>query len=164
MNTQQPPSIAESKSSWKPSGSRHYGYSKTTMADIADGCNMSAANLYASSPPNWRSSRRSAPGSPLNPKGCFTRSCVPTRLHRCVWSDHKTNAPTHAENCLTIVGHEMFVVAMEEQWHAVRAHLDRIACISVNHQGWYRRGRVSAAGRAAGGKVRAQRFAVFAIR
>ena len=47
MNAQQPPTDSRVKILTEAERLfRHYGYSKTTMADIADGCDMSAANLY----------------------------------------------------------------------------------------------------------------------
>ena len=107
---------------------RHYGYSKTTMADIADGCDMSAANLY-----------RFFPSKLALVEAICTRITAECerRLYEIVHADASASVRLERfikemyeftlENLLDHRKvHEMVVVAMEEQWHAVRAHIERI--------------------------------------
>jgi AcrR family transcriptional regulator len=108
---------------------RHYGYSKTTMADIADGCGMSAANLYRFFPSKLA----------LVEAICTTiTSDIERRLYAIVRSDEPAAVrlsrfinEVHQHTLENLLDHrkvhEMVVVAMQEQWHAVRAHLDRVA-------------------------------------
>lgn len=130
MSTQQPPIdnrikiLTESERLF-----RHYGYSKTTMADIADGCGMSAANLYRFFPSKLalveaicsriisESERRLYE---------IVRADAPAsvRLERFIKQIHEYTLENLLDHRKV---HEMVVVAMEEQWHAVRAHLDRVA-------------------------------------
>lgn len=108
---------------------RHYGYSKTTMSDIADGCGMSAANLY-----------RFFPSKLALVEAICTR--ITSELERQLYTIVRADEPAsvrlrlfineiHQHTLENLLDHrkvhEMVVVAMEEQWHAVRAHLDRVA-------------------------------------
>ena len=130
MNAQQPPTdsrikiLTESERLF-----RHYGYSKTTMSDIADGCGMSAANLY-----------RFFPSKLALVEAICTRitSEIERRLYAIVRADEPASVrlerfvnEMHQHTLENLLDHrkvhEMVVVAMEEQWHAVRAHLDRMA-------------------------------------
>jgi AcrR family transcriptional regulator len=110
---------------------RHYGYSKTTMADIADACRMSPANLY----------RFFASKSALIEAICgkVTRDAE-SRLQQIVKMDAPASrrlelfiAHCHRHTLENLLDHrkvhEMVVVAMEEQWHAVKAHLDRVCLL-----------------------------------
>ena len=108
---------------------RHYGYGKTTIADISEACGMSAANVYRFFPS--KSALMEAICSRLIAE-------METRLYEIV------RRPIPASERLTLFiqeiyrhttenlldhrkVHEMVVVAMEEQWLAIRSHLDRIA-------------------------------------
>ena len=107
---------------------RHYGYSKTTMADIADGCQMSPANLY----------RFFESKSALVEAICGQiTSEAERRLFEIVRSNETAErrltlfvAQIHRHTVENLLDHrkvhEMVVVAMQEQWHAVKAHLDRV--------------------------------------
>ena len=107
---------------------RHYGYSKTTMADIADACQMSPANLY----------RFFESKSALVEAICGQITTeAERRLFEIVRSDD--TAANRLERFITAIHqhtlenlldhkkvHEMVVIAMQEQWHVVKAHLDRV--------------------------------------
>ncbi|MGB0085926.1 MAG: TetR/AcrR family transcriptional regulator [Rhodomicrobiaceae bacterium] len=107
---------------------RHYGYGKTTMADIAEACQMSPANLY----------RFFASKSALVEAICGeVTSSAEGRLLQIVRADESASrrlerfiAEVHRHTLENLLDHrkvhEMVVVAMEEQWHAVKAHLDRV--------------------------------------
>jgi len=108
---------------------RHYGYGKTTIADISEACGMSAANIYRFFPSK----------SALMEAICAqVITDIETKLFQIV------RLPIPAPERLTLFikaihthtledlldhrkVHEMVVVAMEEQWAAIRAHLDRVA-------------------------------------
>jgi AcrR family transcriptional regulator len=107
---------------------RHYGYGKTTIADIAQACGMSAANVYRFFPS--KSALMEAICSQLI--AAFEKG-----LHEVV------RMPVPASERLTLFFlalqrhttenlldhhkvHEMVVVAMEEQWLAIRSHIDRV--------------------------------------
>lgn len=107
---------------------RHYGYSKTTMADIADSCQMSPANLY-----RFFSSK-----SDLIEAICGKVTMeAEQRLLEIVRADESASrrlerfiVEIHNHTLENLLDHkkvhEMVVVAMEQQWHAVKAHLDRV--------------------------------------
>jgi len=105
---------------------RHYGYSKTTVADIADACGMSSANVY----------RFFASKSAINEAICSVIiSNVEAQLHKIASTDapaserlaqliellarHTAETLTHEKKV-----HEMVVVAMEENWGVIERHLD----------------------------------------
>ena len=108
---------------------RHYGYGKTTIADISEACGMSAANVYRFFPSK----------SALMEAICSRMIAeMETRLYEIV------RRPISASERLTLFiqeihrhtmenlidhrkVHEMVVVAMEEQWLAIRAHIERVA-------------------------------------
>jgi AcrR family transcriptional regulator len=107
---------------------RHYGYSKTTMADIAEACHTSPANLY----------RFFASKSALIEGLCEKISAQEEyELSRIAHSGEMASRRIELfaemlykhtlENLLDHRKvHEMVVVAMEENWGAVKAHLDRM--------------------------------------
>ena len=108
---------------------RYYGYGKTTIADISEACGMSAANVYRFFPSK----------SALMEAICGRLIAeMEMRLYEIV------RRPIPASERLTLFieeiyrhtrenlldhrkVHEMVVVAMEEQWLAIRNHLDRTA-------------------------------------
>jgi AcrR family transcriptional regulator len=107
---------------------RHYGYGKTTMADIADACQMSPANLY----------RFFTSKSALMEAICTRMmATAEQRLFDIVRMDRsaaerleKFIAEIHRHTLENLLDHkkvhELTVVAMQEQWHAIKAHLDRV--------------------------------------
>lgn len=108
---------------------RVYGYSKTTVADIAEACRMSPANVY----------RFFASKSAINNAICerfiaedeealvgISRLPLPAseRLERVVIELHRRSMDNFIDNKKV---HEMVMVAFEERWEAIRAHIHR-AC------------------------------------
>jgi AcrR family transcriptional regulator len=110
---------------------RHYGYAKTTMADIADDCGMSAANLYRFFPSKLALVEaictRITDDSESRLRE-IVRSGGPAslRLERFIKQLHQYTLENLLDHRKV---HEMVVVAMQEQWHAVRAHLERVALL-----------------------------------
>jgi AcrR family transcriptional regulator len=105
---------------------RHYGYSKTTVADIAEACGMSSANVY----------RFFASKSAINEAIC---SAIISDLEHRLVKAARADAPASARltQVIALVAHhtaemlihekkvhEMVVVAMEENWGAIERHLD----------------------------------------
>ena len=108
---------------------RVYGYSKTTVADIAEACRMSAANVY----------RFFASKSAINNAICervitddetalmgISRLPLPAaeRLKRMVIELNRRSMENFIENKKV---HEMVMVALEERWEAIRAHIHRVS-------------------------------------
>lgn len=104
---------------------RHYGYSKTTVADIADACAMSSANVY----------RFFASKSQINEAICDRIiSDLEGQLRKIVIAD--ASASERLISFIELIArhtveilvqekkvHDMVVVAMEEQWGAIERHL-----------------------------------------
>jgi AcrR family transcriptional regulator len=104
---------------------RHYGYSKTTVADIADACAMSSANVY----------RFFASKSQINEAICdriisdlegqlhrivVAHASASERLTRFIEHVARHTAETYVQEKRV---HDMVVVAMEEHWGAIERHL-----------------------------------------
>ena len=130
MNAQHPPTDSKVKILTEAERLfRHYGYSKTTMADIADGCDMSAANLYRFFPSKLAlveaiCGRITSESERLLYDIVRADAPASVRLERFIKQMHQYTLENLLDHRKV---HEMVVVAMEEQWHAVRAHLDRVA-------------------------------------
>jgi AcrR family transcriptional regulator len=105
---------------------RHYGYSKTTVADIADACAMSPANVY----------RFFASKSQIVEAICgLITANLESQLHKIAVSRapaserlmrfiehiarHTSETLVHEKKV-----HEMVVVAMEENWATIDRHLE----------------------------------------
>jgi AcrR family transcriptional regulator len=110
---------------------RVYGYSKTTVADIAEVTRMSSANVY----------RFFATKSDINNAICerilaedeaaltgIARLPLPAtdRIRRLVLELNRRTLENFIENKKV---HEMVIVAMEERWEAIRSHIHRVAGI-----------------------------------
>jgi AcrR family transcriptional regulator len=108
---------------------RVYGYSKTTVADIAEACRMSPANVY----------RFFASKSDINNAICeriirddeealigIARLPLPAseRLTRLIVELHRRSMENFIQNKKV---HEMVVVALEERWDAIKAHIHRVS-------------------------------------
>ncbi len=105
---------------------RHYGYSKTTVADIAEASAMSSANVY----------RFFASKSQIVEAICsLIISDLEVQLRKVAISD--APASQRLTQFIELLGrhtaetlihekkvHEMVVVAMEENWDAIDRHLD----------------------------------------
>lgn len=107
---------------------RHYGYSKTTMADIAEACQMSPANLYrffASKSDLMEAICTQIIGEQERQLDNIVRSdgSASRRMERFIQQIHEHTLENFLDNRKV---HEMVVVAMEERWHAIKAHLDRV--------------------------------------
>jgi AcrR family transcriptional regulator len=108
---------------------RVYGYSKTTVADIAEATRMSSANVY----------RFFASKSDINNAICeriiaedevamigIARLRLPAseRLKLFIIELHRRSVENFTENKRV---HEMVAVALEERWEAIRAHIHRVS-------------------------------------
>jgi AcrR family transcriptional regulator len=108
---------------------RHYGYGKTTIADISEACGMSAANVYRFFPSKSALMEAICSRMIANMEMRLyeiVRRPIPAdeRLRlfvQAIYDNTLENLIDHKKV------HEMVVVAMEEQWLAIRAHIDRIA-------------------------------------
>jgi AcrR family transcriptional regulator len=105
---------------------QHYGYAKTTVADIASACGMSPANVYRFF---------SAKSEINNAICCSVMSALEVRLGEIVRMDApapvrlRALIETIAQNTAEIISqnknvHEMVAVALEENWSAIHAHLE----------------------------------------
>lgn len=107
---------------------RHYGYGKTTIADISEACGMSPANVYRFFPSK----------SALTEAICGR---IIAHLEGVLFEIIKRPIPASERLTLLIAEihrhtledlldrhkvHEMVVIALEEQWLAVRNHIDRM--------------------------------------
>ncbi len=105
---------------------RHYGYAKTTVADIAEACGMSSANVY----------RFFASKSHINEAICDRIiSDLEARLHKIVIAEAPASerlsrfiAECARHTVETLIDqkkvHEMVVVAMDEHWSSIERHLN----------------------------------------
>ena len=108
---------------------RVYGYSKTTVADIADATRMSPANVY----------RFFASKSDINNAICeriigddeaalvgISRLPLPAsdRIRRLLLELHQRSMENFIGSQKV---HEMVIVAMEERWEAIRCHIHRVS-------------------------------------
>jgi AcrR family transcriptional regulator len=104
---------------------RHYGYAKTTVAEIADACRMSPANVY-----RFFSSK-----SQINEAICdrimsdfegqlrrIAKAAAPAseRLTQFIELSARQVIETSIQEKKV---HDMFVVAMEEQWASIQRHI-----------------------------------------
>ncbi len=110
---------------------RHFGYSKTTVADIAEACRMSSANVY----------RFFASKSLINEAICDRiisdfegqlRRIATANLTASERLKHFIELTAH-HTAETFVHekkvHEMVVVAMDEQWGSIQRHLQVVTGI-----------------------------------
>lgn len=110
---------------------RHYGYTKTTVADIARDLGMSPANIY----------RFFASKVEIHQAICgrmlaavFQGICdiaklpLPAgeRLRRCVAEQHRVTVETMLDQEKV---HEMVIVAIERDWHVIERHIDRVHAV-----------------------------------
>jgi len=107
---------------------RHYGYSKTTVADIARDLGMSPANIY----------RFFASKTEIHQAVCgrmlagsyqqaYEISRLPIsaadRLRRYLYTQHQLVLTAMLDQEKV---HEMVVVAIERDWHVIEKHIDRM--------------------------------------
>jgi AcrR family transcriptional regulator len=104
---------------------RHYGYSKTTVADIAEACAMSSANVY-----RFFASKLEIVEAICN----LLISGLEAELHKIAIADEP--ASVRLTRFIELIArhtaetfiqekkvHDMVVVAMEEHWGAIQRHL-----------------------------------------
>ncbi|MFM9849561.1 MAG: TetR family transcriptional regulator [Hyphomicrobiaceae bacterium] len=107
---------------------RVYGYSKTTVADIADACRMSPANVYrfftSKSAINNAICERLIADDEDALRG-IARLPLPAseRLKRVVVELNRRSVQNFIDNKKV---HEMVMVALEERWEAIREHIHRV--------------------------------------
>lgn len=112
---------------------RHYGYSKTTVADIARDLGMSPANIYrffASKVEIHQAICGRMLAAGLAQIADISRLPLPAseRLRRSVATQHKMTVETMLDQEKV---HEMVVVAIERDWHVVERYIDQIHAVYV---------------------------------
>ncbi|ARM90097.1 TetR family transcriptional regulator protein [Rhizobium sp. CIAT894] len=107
---------------------RHYGYSKTTVADIARDLGMSPANIY----------RFFASKVEIHQALCGRMLATSYQIaydirHQPIAASERLRRYVEAQHQLTLdlmldemKVHEMIVVAIERDWHVIEKHIDRI--------------------------------------
>ncbi len=107
---------------------RHFGYSKTNVADIARELGMSPANIYrffASKTEIHQAlcARMLAASYQMAQEICQLPLSASERLHRYVHAQHKMTVELMLDDTKV---HEMVIVAIEREWHVIDKHIDRI--------------------------------------
>ncbi|THK37885.1 TetR/AcrR family transcriptional regulator [Ensifer sp. MPMI2T] len=107
---------------------RHYGYSKTNVADIARDLEMSPANIYrffASKTEIHQAlcARMLAASYQQAHEIAHLPLSASERLRRYAHAQHKMTVETMLDQQKV---HEMVVVAIEREWHVIEKHIDRI--------------------------------------
>ncbi|TCN33269.1 TetR family transcriptional regulator [Sinorhizobium americanum] len=107
---------------------RHYGYTKTNVADIARELGMSPANIYRffSSKTEIHQAlcaRMLEASYQQASEICRLPVSATERLRRYVLAQHRMTVETMLDEQKV---HEMVVVAIEQEWHVIEKHLDRI--------------------------------------
>ncbi|MCA1968776.1 MAG: TetR family transcriptional regulator [Rhizobium sp.] len=107
---------------------RHYGYSKTTVADIARDLGMSPANIYRFFESKNEilqalCSRMLGTGHALALQIAALPLSAEERLRRYVETEHRLTVETMMDAQKV---HEMVVVAIEQNWDVIDRHIDRL--------------------------------------
>lgn len=107
---------------------RHYGYSKTTVADVARDLGMSPANIYrffASKVEIHQAicGRMLAMSYELAANICHQKISASDRLRQFVRSQYQLTLDTMLDQQKV---HEMVIVAIERDWHVIEKHIDSI--------------------------------------
>jgi AcrR family transcriptional regulator len=107
---------------------RHYGYSKTTVADVARDLGMSPANIYrffASKVEIHQAicGRMLAMSYELAANICHQKISASDRLRQYVRSQYQLTLDTMLDQQKV---HEMVIVAIERDWHDNEKHIDSI--------------------------------------
>lgn len=107
---------------------RHYGYSKTTVADIARDLGMSPANIYRFFESKNEilqalCSRMLGAGHELALQIAALPLSAEERLRRYVEMEHRMTVETMMDAQKV---HEMVVVAIEQNWDVIDRHIDRL--------------------------------------
>ncbi|MGB3643760.1 MAG: TetR family transcriptional regulator [Mesorhizobium sp.] len=107
---------------------RHYGYGKTTVADIARDLGMSPANVYrffASKEEIHQAICGRMLAASLYMAIGIAKLTLPAieRLRRCILDQHHMTVETMLDEKKV---HEMVIVAIERDWHVIEKHVDRL--------------------------------------
>jgi len=107
---------------------RHYGYSKTTVADVARDLGMSPANIYrffASKVEIHQAicGRMLAMSYELAANICHQKISASDRLRQYVRSQYQLTLDMMLDQQKV---HEMVIVAIERDWHVIEKHIDSI--------------------------------------
>ncbi|MBB3312633.1 AcrR family transcriptional regulator [Rhizobium sp. BK196] len=107
---------------------RHYGYAKTTVADVARELGMSPANIYrffASKVEIHQAicGRMLAAAYQLAANICHQKISASDRLRQYVRSQYQLTLDTMLDQQKV---HEMVIVAIERDWHVIERHIDSI--------------------------------------
>ncbi|OCP05704.1 MULTISPECIES: TetR family transcriptional regulator [unclassified Ensifer] len=107
---------------------RHFGYSKTNVADIARELGMSPANIYrffASKTEIHQAlcARMLAASYQMAQEICQLPLSARERLRRYVHAQHQMTVELMLDDTKV---HEMVVVAIERDWHVIDKHIERI--------------------------------------
>lgn len=107
---------------------RHYGYSKTTVTDIARDLGMSPANIYRFFESKNEilqalCSRMLGTGHELALQIAALPLSAEERLRRYVETEHRLTVETMMDAQKV---HEMVVVAIEQNWDVIDRHIDRL--------------------------------------
>ncbi|AUW44534.1 TetR family transcriptional regulator [Rhizobium ruizarguesonis] len=107
---------------------RHYGYSKTTVADIARDLGMSPANIYrffASKVEIHQAlcGRMLATAYQIAYDIRHQPISAGERLRRYVETQHQLTLDLMLDEMKV---HEMIIVAIERDWHVIEKHIDRV--------------------------------------
>ena len=113
---------------------RHYGYSKTTVADIARDLGMSSANVYrffASKEQIHQviAGRMLAASLALNRSIAALPLPAAERLRRCILEQHRITVETMLDEKKV---HEMVIVAIERDWHVIDKYIDELNLIHAD--------------------------------
>ncbi|HEY4191308.1 MAG TPA: TetR family transcriptional regulator [Mesorhizobium sp.] len=107
---------------------RHYGYGKTTVADIARDLGMSPANVYrffASKEQIHQEICGRMLAASLHLALANSKRQLPAaeRLRLCILDQHQLTKETMLDEQKV---HEMVIVAIERDWHVIEKHVDRL--------------------------------------
>lgn len=107
---------------------RHYGYSKTTVADVARDLGMSPANIYrffASKVEIHQAicGRMLAMSYELAANICHQKISASDRLRQYVRSQYQLTLDMMLDQQKV---HEMVIVAIERDWHVIEKHIDSV--------------------------------------
>ncbi|WP_315927753.1 TetR family transcriptional regulator [Mesorhizobium sp. SP-1A] len=110
---------------------RHYGYNKTTVADIARDLGMSPANIYrffTSKVEIHQAICGRMLAASLHLALGISKQPLPAseRLRRCIIEQHRLTVETMLDEQKV---HEMVVVAIERDWHVIEKHIDRLHAV-----------------------------------
>ncbi len=107
---------------------RHYGYSKTNVADIARDLGMSPANIYrffaSKAEIHQALCARMLDGVyAMAVEICRSKESATDRLRRYSLAQYRLTVETMMDQEKV---HEMVVVALERDWHVIDQHIDRL--------------------------------------